>query len=114
MKTKTNLHQTIIDRCLKTLTQKRLIKRVPSVQVTLRHALVGHCVINAAFVQHPTRKIYMLEGLEPSISLTGGPWYTDNELDIEFIQLLMDACYKFIHDLVRQNLALSIFPVNVL
>lgn len=56
----------------------------------------------------------MLEGLEPSISLTGGPWYTDNELDIEFIQLLMDACYKFIHDLVRQNLALSIFPVNVL
>jgi len=69
-----------IDRCLKTLTQKRLIKRVPS-------------------VQHPTRKIYMLEGLEPSISLTGGPWYTDNELDIEFIQLLMDACYKFIHDL---------------
>lgn len=33
LKAKTNLHQTIIDRCLKTLTQKRLIKRVPSVQV---------------------------------------------------------------------------------
>ncbi|KAG6844542.1 hypothetical protein H0H93_016450, partial [Arthromyces matolae] len=32
LKAKTNLHQTIIDRCLKTLTQKRLIKRVPSVQ----------------------------------------------------------------------------------
>ncbi|KAF9449903.1 hypothetical protein P691DRAFT_790160 [Macrolepiota fuliginosa MF-IS2] len=80
LKTKTNLHQTIIDRCLKTLTQKRLVKRVPS-------------------VQHPTRKIYMLEGLEPSISLTGGPWYTDNELDTEFIQNLMDACYKFIRDL---------------
>ena len=57
LKAKTNLHQTVIDRCLKTLVQKRLIKRVPS-------------------VQHPTRKIYMLEGLEPSIALTGGPWYT--------------------------------------
>ena len=43
----------------------------------------------------------MLAGLEPSISLTGGPWYTDNELDTEFIQHLMDACYKFISDIVR-------------
>ncbi|KAJ3537369.1 hypothetical protein NMY22_g5611 [Coprinellus aureogranulatus] len=80
LKAKTNLHQTVIDRCLKTLIQKRLIKRVPS-------------------VQHPTRKIYMLEGLEPSVALTGGPWYTDNELDTEFIQHLMDACYKFIYDM---------------
>lgn len=80
LKAKTNLHQTVIDRCLKTLVQKRLIKRVPS-------------------VQHPTRKIYMLEGLEPSIALTGGPWYTDNELDTEFIQNLTEACFKFISDL---------------
>ncbi|KAF8803910.1 hypothetical protein BYT27DRAFT_7195256 [Phlegmacium glaucopus] len=80
LKAKTNLHQTVIDRCLKTLTQKRLIKRVPS-------------------VQHITRKIYMLEGLEPSIALTGGPWYTDNELDTEFIQNLTEACYKFISDI---------------
>ncbi|KAF5363655.1 hypothetical protein D9756_000855 [Leucocoprinus leucothites] len=80
LKAKTNLHQTVIDRCLKTLTQKRLVKRVPS-------------------VQHPTRKIYMLEGLEPSISLTGGPWYTDNELDNEFIDNLTEASYKFIRDL---------------
>ncbi|KAG6890941.1 hypothetical protein C0995_000898 [Termitomyces sp. Mi166 len=80
LKAKTNLHQTVIDRCLKTLTQKRLIKRVPS-------------------VQHPTRKIYMLENLEPSVALTGGPWYTDNELDTEFIQHLSDACLKFIRDI---------------
>lgn len=43
----------------------------------------------------------MLESLEPSIALTGGPWYTDNELDTEFIQHLMEACLKFIRDLVR-------------
>jgi len=81
LKAKTSLHQTVIDRCLKTLTQKRLIKRVQS-------------------VQHITRKIYMLEGLEPSISLTGGPWYTDNELDTEFIHNLTEACYKLISDIV--------------
>ncbi|KAK0498527.1 RNA polymerase Rpc34 [Armillaria luteobubalina] len=80
LKAKTNLHQTIIDRCLKTLTQKKLIKRVPS-------------------VQYATRKIYMLEGVEPSIALTGGPWYTDNELDTEFIDTLIKACFKLIRDM---------------
>lgn len=43
----------------------------------------------------------MLEGLEPSIALTGGPWYTDNELDTEFIQNLTEACYRLISDIVR-------------
>ncbi|KAF8211351.1 RNA polymerase Rpc34 subunit-domain-containing protein [Mycena galopus ATCC 62051] len=79
LKTKTNLHQTIIDRSLKTLTQKKLIKRVPS-------------------VQHPTRKIYMLEGIEPSVALTGGPWYTESELDTAFIETISQACLKFIRD----------------
>ncbi|KAJ7507539.1 RNA polymerase Rpc34 subunit-domain-containing protein [Mycena galericulata] len=79
LKAKTNLHQTIIDRCLKTLTQKKLIKRVPS-------------------VQHPTRKIYMLEHIEPSVGLTGGPWYTESELDTVFIDTISKACLKFIRD----------------
>lgn len=42
----------------------------------------------------------MLEGIDPSISLTGGPWYTDNELDTEFIQKLTGACNKLISDIV--------------
>ena len=41
----------------------------------------------------------MLEGLEPSIQLTGGPWYTDNELDTEFIDTLKKACLKLITDM---------------
>ncbi|KAL0949570.1 hypothetical protein HGRIS_009619 [Hohenbuehelia grisea] len=79
LKAKTNLHQTVIDRCIKTLTQKKMIKRVQS-------------------VQHPTRKIFMLEHLEPSIALTGGPWYSDSELDTEFIKMLLTACMRFIQD----------------
>ncbi|KAL0580764.1 34-kDa subunit of RNA polymerase III (C) [Marasmius crinis-equi] len=79
LKAKTNLHQTVLDRCLKTLQQKKLIKKVQS-------------------VQHPTRKIFMLEGLEPSIALTGGPWYTDNELDTEFIETLIKACFKIVQE----------------
>ncbi|KAH9482618.1 putative DNA-directed RNA polymerase III subunit rpc6 [Psilocybe cubensis] len=97
LKAKTSLHQTVIERCLKTLTQKRLIKRVPS-------------------VQHITRKIYMLEGIEPSISLTGGPWYTDNELDTEFIQNLTEACYKLISDISfpkrRNGSENALYPIS--
>ncbi|KAI0674601.1 RNA polymerase Rpc34 [Trametes maxima] len=79
IKAKTQLHQTVVDRCHKSLTQKRLIKTVPD-------------------VQHPTRRIYMLENVQPALALTGGPWYTDKELDIEFIKLLSDVCLKFIRE----------------
>lgn len=40
----------------------------------------------------------MLYHLEPSTEMTGGPWYTDKELDTEFIKLLSAACLKFIRD----------------
>ena len=52
------------------------------------------------YVEYPTRKIYMLSHLEPSSAITGGPWYTDNELDTEFIKQLMDACLGFIRKMV--------------
>ena len=42
----------------------------------------------------------MLEGLEPSSALTGGPWYTDNELDAEFIKGLGEGCWRIIWDIV--------------
>ncbi|WFD32133.1 34-kDa subunit of RNA polymerase III (C) [Malassezia sp. CBS 17886] len=77
IKARTNLHQTIMTRCLKLLEQKQLVKSVKS-------------------VKFPTRKIYMLYDLTPSIELSGGPWYTDNELDTGFIHELSMACLRFI------------------
>lgn len=43
----------------------------------------------------------MLAHLDPSVELTGGPWYTENELDTEFIRLLSSACLRFIQDRVH-------------
>jgi DNA-directed RNA polymerase III subunit RPC6 len=43
----------------------------------------------------------MLFHLDPSVEMTGGPWYTDNELDTEFIKLLSRACLQFVKDRVR-------------
>ena len=40
---------------------------------------------------------------EPSVEVTGGPWYTDNELDTEFIRVVSTACLQYIRE--RVNLA---------
>lgn len=77
IKAKTNLHQHIVLRCLKSLESQSYIKSVKS-------------------VKHPTRKIYMLYHLTPSIDVTGGPWFTDSELDTDFIDSLLIVVWKFI------------------
>ncbi|KAK6203269.1 34-kDa subunit of RNA polymerase III (C) [Scheffersomyces amazonensis] len=76
IKAKTNLHQHVVVRCLKSLENQRYIKSIKS-------------------VKHPTRKIYMLYNLQPSIEVTGGPWFTDSELDTEFIDSLLTVIWRF-------------------
>lgn len=76
IKAKTNLHQHVVVRCLKALENQRYIKSIKS-------------------VKHPTRKIYMLYNLQPSIEVTGGPWFTDSELDTEFIDSLLTVIWRF-------------------
>ncbi|KAF3932760.1 hypothetical protein ABW19_dt0206237 [Dactylella cylindrospora] len=77
LKTRTNLHPTVLTRCLKALEGQRHIKTIKS-------------------VKHPTRKIYMLANLTPTIEVTGGPWFTDAELDADFINALLTAVERFV------------------
>lgn len=84
LKARTNIHQTNINKYLKSLEGKNLVKSVKS-------------------VKHPTRKIYMLEELQPSIELSGGPWYTDNELDTEFIGYLLRGIRKCLQERVSNR-----------
>jgi DNA-directed RNA polymerase III subunit RPC6 len=99
LKAKTELHQTVIDRTLKSLLQKNLIKVVKSVKVYHPFLILLKKRLHAQ-LQHPTRKIYMLANLTPSVEMTGGPWFTDNELDTEFIKLLLEACAHYIRERV--------------
>ncbi|EAW10936.1 RPC34 RNA polymerase subunit family protein [Aspergillus clavatus NRRL 1] len=64
--TRTGLHKSILDRCLKSLEGKNYIKSVHN-------------------VKFPSRKMYMLAGLAPSEDVTGGAWFTDGVLDANFI-----------------------------
>lgn len=77
IRAKTNLHQHVVLKCLKSLESQRFIKSIKS-------------------VKNPTRKIYMLYNLQPSIEVTGGPWFTDNELDTEFIDSLLTVIWRYI------------------
>ncbi|CCK73486.1 DNA-directed RNA polymerase III subunit C34 NDAI_0G05030 [Naumovozyma dairenensis CBS 421] len=77
IKARTNLHQHVVLKCLKSLESQRYVKSVKS-------------------VKFPTRKIYMLYNLQPSIEVTGGPWFTEGELDVEFINSLLTIVWRFI------------------
>ncbi|SMN19401.1 similar to Saccharomyces cerevisiae YNR003C RPC34 RNA polymerase III subunit C34 [Maudiozyma saulgeensis] len=77
IKARTNLHQHVVSKCLKSLESQRYVKSVKS-------------------VKFPTRKIYMLYNLQPSIEVTGGPWFTEGELDVEFINSLLTIVWRYI------------------
>lgn len=77
LKLRTNLHQTVITKVLKTLEGRKVIKAVKS-------------------VKNSTRKVYMLAALEPSTDITGGPWFSENELDVEFIEELCKVCLRYV------------------
>jgi len=77
LRMRSNLQQVQINKILKTLEGKRLIKSVKS-------------------VASKTRKVYMLYDLEPHVDITGDIWYSESEIDSEFIAILNRQCYTFI------------------
>ncbi|GAX75508.1 hypothetical protein CEUSTIGMA_g2951.t1 [Chlamydomonas eustigma] len=77
MKIKTNLAQPNIQKILKTLETRKLVKSVKN-------------------INNPSRKVFMLFDLEPSREVTGGAWYTENQFDAEYIEVLREACFQYI------------------
>lgn len=67
LKARSNLHQTVMNKVLKSLEARDYVKAVKS-------------------VKFPGRKMYMLFGLSPGEEVTGGSWFTDGELDLEFVE----------------------------
>lgn len=93
VKARTNLHQHVVLRCLKSLESQRFIKSVKS-------------------VKFPTRKIYMLYHLTPSIEVTGGPWFTDGELDSEFVDSLLTIIWRYVTNKTFPNVFSNSFDLK--
>ncbi|RDW87565.1 DNA-directed RNA polymerase III subunit Rpc34-like protein [Coleophoma crateriformis] len=77
IKSKTNLHDAVFRSSIKFLETKGLIRDMKT-------------------VEHPNRKMYIKSSIRPSDRATGGSWYTDGEMDEEFISMLMDVLYNYI------------------
>lgn len=73
----TNIQEQVLKKSLKILEQRNLIKIVRS-------------------VVSKTKKLYMLYNLEPAKEVSGGPWYTDQEFDYEFLELLAKEIVSFV------------------
>ena len=71
IKVATNIPQHTLTKTLKILEQRNLIKSVRS-------------------VVSKSKKLYMLFDVIPAKEITGGPWYTDQEFDSEFVDHLRD------------------------
>uniref|UniRef100_A0A8B9JQ73 Polymerase (RNA) III (DNA directed) polypeptide F n=1 Tax=Astyanax mexicanus TaxID=7994 RepID=A0A8B9JQ73_ASTMX len=42
------------------------------------------------------KKVYMLYNLQPDRSITGGAWYSDQDFESEFVEVLNQQCFKFL------------------
>ncbi|XP_047474487.1 DNA-directed RNA polymerase III subunit RPC6-like [Penaeus chinensis] len=77
IRAKSNLHLNTVDKVLRKLESKKLIKSFNSVSA-------------------PKKKTYLLYNLEPDRSLTGGAWYSDQHFDSEFVDILNQQCWRFL------------------
>lgn len=71
------MHENVFKAAIKHLIQKKLVSPFKS-------------------VQHPTKKMFIKASLRPSDKATGGPWFTDQNLDEAFIEALHAVIYDFI------------------
>lgn len=74
---KSGLVLTSLNKILKNLQSKKLIKAVKSVSAC-------------------KKKVYMLFNLEPDRSITGGAWYSDQDFESEFVEVLNQQCHRFL------------------
>lgn len=77
IRNKSKLPQIQLNKVLKNMENKKLIKNVKSI---------------AAY----KKKVYMLYDVEPDVSVTGGTWYSNNYFETEFVEVLNQQCYKYL------------------
>ncbi|KAF2090926.1 RNA polymerase Rpc34 [Saccharata proteae CBS 121410] len=77
IRAKTNFHQSVINKALKSLESKRLVKAIQSVKT-------------------PGRKIYMLAHLQPPEDVSGGPWHSEGELDVDLIETIATIIVQYV------------------
>ncbi len=89
-----NLSQTQLNKVLKNMESQKLIKSVKSVAAS-------------------KKKVYMLNEIEPDRSVTGGSWYSGNDYESEFIEVLGQQCLRFLLEKVFIYLVLFLKVIKL-
>jgi DNA-directed RNA polymerase III subunit RPC6 len=84
LKKRSNLPHVQLNKYLKNLESHNLIKSVKSVAFR-------------------NKRVYMLYDLEPNVSVTGGPWYSDQEFDWIFIEVVTRLCHDYLGHIAKGN-----------
>ena len=92
---KTQLHPSKIEKILKKLTEMKLIH-------TFKH------------VEYPSRTYYISSNYKPIEDATGGPWFTDMELDTAFVEGLTTHIYKYIQIKSKSHLPYTVSSYSIL
>lgn len=79
LKSVCNMQTPVVNKALKELLRRDLIKEVKS-------------------IQYRNRKVYMLKDIKPSEAVSGGSWYQDGEFDGEKVEELRDQCRQFLEE----------------
>ena len=77
IRSKSNLIKTQLNKILKALQDKKLIKQVSS-------------------VAQANKKVYMLYDMEPDRSITGGVWYSSQDFESELIEILNQQIHRYL------------------
>ena len=46
---------------------------------------------------------FRLYNLEPDRSITGGAWYSDQDFESEFVEILNQQCYRFLYQKLEKS-----------
>ncbi|XP_071950167.1 DNA-directed RNA polymerase III subunit RPC6-like [Antedon mediterranea] len=91
---RSNILQTQVNKILKNLETRKLIKAVKSVGAS-------------------KKKVYMLYNIQPDRSVTGGAWYSDQDFEAEFVDVLNQQCLKFLSQKVELAKKMQLEPLSV-
>lgn len=68
------------------------------------HTYTSCCLTLPVFpAQASKKKVYMLYNLQPDRSVTGGAWYSDQDFESEFVEVLNQQCFKFLQSKVQEH-----------
>lgn len=85
---KSNIPAIYLNKILKQMESKKLIKTVKSVNAS-------------------KKKLYMLFDVEPDTSVTGGTWYSNQDFEVEFVDVLNEQCFRFLNERVGFEITLA-------